>query len=59
MCDTAISGWETVLHLRVRRFRCGNDAWGTKTFAEQVPGLTVQHSRFLRGRNCCGTTSLR
>jgi transposase len=46
MCDTAVGGQEMVLHLQVRRFRCGNDDCGTKTFAEQVPGLTVRYGRY-------------
>ncbi|GII75459.1 hypothetical protein Sru01_04410 [Sphaerisporangium rufum] len=46
MCDTAVGGQETVLHLRVRRFRCGNDDCGKRTFAEQVPGLTVRYGRY-------------
>jgi transposase len=43
--DTAISGRETVVRLRVRRFFCGNDLCPRKTFAEQVPGLTVRYGR--------------
>ncbi len=46
VCDTAISGQETMLHLRVRRFRCGDDDCAAKTFAEQVPGLTVRYGRY-------------
>ncbi|MFF4776531.1 ISL3 family transposase [Microtetraspora fusca] len=45
VCDTAVSGQETVLHLRVQRFRCGNDDCGKKTFAEQIAGLTVRYGR--------------
>jgi transposase len=45
VCDTAVSGQETVLCLRVRRFRCGNHECGKKTFAEQVPGLTLRYGR--------------
>ncbi|GII73629.1 ISL3 family transposase [Sphaerisporangium melleum] len=44
--DTAVSGQETVLHLRVSRFWCGNDECGKKTFAEQVPGLTIRYGRY-------------
>ncbi|WP_157546214.1 hypothetical protein [Microtetraspora fusca] len=40
---TAESGWETVLHLQVQRFRCGDDDCGKKTFAPQVAGLTVRY----------------
>ncbi|MEN3541243.1 ISL3 family transposase [Microbispora sp. ZYX-F-249] len=46
VCDTAVGGQETVLHLRVRRFRCGNDDCAAKTFAEQVPGLTIRYGRY-------------
>ncbi|MFJ6769907.1 transposase family protein [Kitasatospora sp. NPDC091257] len=38
--DTAVSGQELVLHLRVRRFFCDSAECGKRTFAEQVPGLT-------------------
>ncbi|GAB3904267.1 hypothetical protein GCM10027612_71930 [Microbispora bryophytorum subsp. camponoti] len=46
VCDSAVGGQETVLHLRVRRFLCGNDDCSAKTFAEQVPGLTVRYGRY-------------
>ncbi|MGI5154237.1 ISL3 family transposase [Microbispora sp. CA-102843] len=46
VCDSAVGGQETVLHLRVRRFRCGNDDCTVKTFAEQVPGLTIRYGRY-------------
>ncbi|WP_167530417.1 transposase family protein [Microbispora hainanensis] len=46
VCDSAVGGQETVLHLRVRRFRCGNDDCAATTFAEQVPGLTVRYGRY-------------
>ncbi len=46
VCDSAVGGQETVLLLRVRRFRCGNDDCVVKTFAEQVPGLTVRYGRY-------------
>ncbi|MEO3813446.1 transposase family protein [Sphaerisporangium sp. B11E5] len=50
VCDTAVSGQDTVLHLRVQRFRCGNHPCGNhhcgkRTFVEQVPGLTVRYGR--------------
>lgn len=41
--DSPVTGQETQLHLQVRRFFCRNDERGKKTFAEQVPGLTVRH----------------
>ncbi|MEU8273571.1 ISL3 family transposase, partial [Microbispora bryophytorum] len=46
VCDSAVGGQEMVLHLRVRRFRCGNHGCTAKTFAEQVPGLTVRYGRY-------------
>ncbi|MFC5647490.1 ISL3 family transposase [Kitasatospora cinereorecta] len=43
--DTAVSGQELVLHLRVRRFFCDGDDCGRRTFAEQIPGLTFRYGR--------------
>ncbi|MCC3772183.1 ISL3 family transposase [Streptomyces sp. UNOC14_S4] len=45
MPDTAISNQQTVLHLRVRRFFCGNSGCPKKTLAEQIPDLTFRHGR--------------
>ncbi|GAT71369.1 transposase [Planomonospora sphaerica] len=45
LCDTAVSGQETIVHLGVLRFRCGNDDCTKTTFAEQVPGLTIRYGR--------------
>jgi len=45
LSDTAIAGQETVIHLRVRRFSCLNQGCASKTFAEQVPGLTARYGR--------------
>ncbi|MFH8978587.1 transposase family protein [Streptomyces sp. NPDC017890] len=45
MPDTAISNQQTVLHLQIRRFFCGNSDCPKKTFAEQMPDLTFRHSR--------------
>ncbi|WP_443078990.1 ISL3 family transposase [Streptosporangium sp. NBC_01495] len=45
LSDTAIGGQETLIHLQVHRFLCRNDACAQKTFAEQVPGLTVRYGR--------------
>lgn len=45
LSDSPVAGQETQLHLQVRRFFCRNDECGKKTFAEQVPGLTVRHGR--------------
>ena len=50
--DAAVGGAQVVVALRVRRFRCGNQACLAVTFAEQVDGLTSPYSRFtplLRG----------
>jgi transposase len=43
--DVAAGGRPVVIKLEVRRFFCGNDACRLRTFAEQVPGLTVRHGR--------------
>jgi hypothetical protein len=45
LAGSAIGGQETMIHLRVGRFLCGKEACGKKTFAEQVPGLTVRYGR--------------
>jgi hypothetical protein len=45
LSDSAIAGQETMIHLRVGRFFCGNEDCGKKTFVEQVPGLTVRYGR--------------
>jgi transposase len=45
LSDNAVGGRETVVHLQVQRFFCRNDSCGKKTFAEQVPGLTVRYGR--------------
>lgn len=42
---TAVSDQETVVHLRVLRFRCSNLDCVKTTFAEQVPGLTIRYGR--------------
>jgi transposase len=50
--DPAIGGQETLIRLRIRRFFCDNCECPRKTFAEQVPGVTVPHARrtpLLRG----------
>jgi transposase len=51
ICENPVGGQETVIHLLVRRFFCRNDACGKKTFAEQVPGLTVRYGRRSTGLN--------
>jgi len=45
LSDTAVGRQEVLIHLRVHRFRCGNDACARQTFAEQVPGLTTRYGR--------------
>ncbi|MFE9952909.1 ISL3 family transposase [Streptomyces sp. NPDC005531] len=47
-----MGGLGVVIELRVRRFRCENPACPAVTFAEQIVGLTIPHSRqtpLLRG----------
>ncbi|MFG6194156.1 ISL3 family transposase [Nonomuraea sp. JJY05] len=45
LCDAAIGGQETLIHLLVTRFFCHNLECGKQTFVEQVPGLTVRYGR--------------
>jgi transposase len=45
LLDAAVAGRETVVHLRVRRFRCVNADCLRKIFVEQVEGLTVRYGR--------------
>ncbi|WP_233525763.1 transposase family protein [Actinomadura spongiicola] len=45
LSDTAVGGQELLIHLRVPRFLCRNDACSKQTFAEQVPGLTIRYGR--------------
>lgn len=45
LSDTAVGEQELQIHLQVHRFLCRNDGCGKKTFAEQVPGLTVRYGR--------------
>lgn len=45
LSNAALGGAETQICLQVRRFFCGNAACARKTFAEQVPDLTVPHAR--------------
>jgi transposase len=45
LADTAVAGREVVIQLRVRRFFCPSKACGKRTFAEQVPGLTIRYGR--------------
>lgn len=43
--DLPISGQSVRLHLRVRRFRCGNQDCSRKTFAERLPKVVPSHSQ--------------
>jgi transposase len=45
LSDSPVGGQEIMIHLQVRRFFCHNEACDRKTFAEQVPGLTVRYGR--------------
>jgi len=45
LADTAVAGQEVVILLRVRRFFCPGTGCAKKTFAEQVPGLTMRYGR--------------
>jgi transposase len=45
LADTGIGGREVLLGLTVRRFFCDQPGCATKTFAEQLPGLTSRHGR--------------
>ncbi len=45
LADTAITGREVVIVLRVRRLFCDNANCGRRTFAEQVPGLAARYGR--------------
>ncbi|WUI65721.1 ISL3 family transposase [Nocardia sp. NBC_00403] len=45
LSDTAITGREVLIGLRVRRLFCDNSDCGRRTFAEQVPGLAARHAR--------------
>ncbi|MEV4130106.1 transposase family protein [Nocardia sp. NPDC049707] len=45
LSDTAITGREMVIRLRVRRLFCNNSDCERRTFAEQVHGLAARHAR--------------
>src|SRR5882762_10004111 len=45
LSDRSVAGREASIELRVRRFFCDNVVCGKRTFAEQIPGLTVRHGR--------------
>jgi transposase len=45
LADAAIGGRRVVIRLTVRRFFCACGSCKRRTFAEQVPGLTVRYGR--------------
>jgi transposase len=45
LMDTGVGGREVSIALRVRRLFCDQPGCARKTFAEQVPGLTVRYGR--------------
>jgi transposase len=45
LADAAVAGRRVEIGLRVRRFFCDNTRCSARTFAEQIPGLTVRHAR--------------
>lgn len=45
LADAAAGGQEMVIQLLARRFFCRNDACTSRTFAEQVHGLTSRYGR--------------
>ncbi|MEV0703319.1 transposase family protein [Saccharopolyspora sp. NPDC050389] len=45
LLDTAVTGRELLIRLRVRRLFCDNAECVRKTFAEQVPGLAARYAR--------------
>lgn len=45
LADAAVAGRRVEIRLRVRRFFCDDARCSTRTFAEQIPGLTVRHAR--------------
>ncbi|MFI2318916.1 transposase family protein [Nocardia beijingensis] len=48
LSDTAISGREVVISVRVRRLFCDNTDCGRGTFAEQFPQLAARYARRTR-----------
>ena len=45
LADATIGGRRGMIWLRVRRLFCDEPACKKRTFAEQVPGLTVRYAR--------------
>jgi transposase len=48
LADMAIGGRRVVIRLTVRRLFCADPACERRTFAEQIPGLTVRYGRKTR-----------
>ncbi len=45
LADAAVAGRRVEIRLQVRRFFCDDGRCSARTFAEQIPGLTVRHAR--------------
>ncbi|WP_436776478.1 transposase family protein [Yinghuangia sp. YIM S09857] len=45
--DTPLAGTRVEIVVSVRRFKCGEPSCPAATFAEQVPGLTRPHVRYI------------
>jgi len=45
LADAAIAGQPATIHLQVRRFFCHDPTCSTRTFAEQLAGLTTPYAR--------------
>lgn len=45
LADAAVGGRRVLIRLQVRRLFCDDPACAKRTFAEQVPGLTVRYGR--------------
>jgi transposase len=48
LADTPIGGYQVRLTLRVRRLFCATPTCSKRTFAQQIPGLTVRYGRRTR-----------
>jgi transposase len=49
VADQPIGGQLVVLHVQVRRFRCGNRRCPRRTFAEQAPEVVARYARRTQG----------
>lgn len=56
LADTVIGGRPAVITLEVRRLFCDNPACAARTFAEQVPDLTVRYARRTTALACALTS---